>query len=995
MNKLIILLLCVLVLTIISSHVYAQGHNVAGTVISADDGKVLPGTNVVVKGTTFGATTDVDGYYSLEAFSGSDTLVFSYVGYRTQEVPINGRTEIDVALAPGAILSDEIVVVGYGAQERRDITGAITSITTRDVQELPVTETSEILQGRAGGVVALNEGNRPGQGVTVRVRGRRSLTAENDPLYVVDGIPIEGALNTINPRDIESIQVLKDASATAIYGSRGANGVVLITTSRGNNRATTVSYSGFVGISQELGQPDMMNAREFAEMKREAARRNGEEPNSVFTDEELTLLDQGVSTNYQDLVLDDGFQQNHQLSVQGGDDRTQFYLSGNYLDEKGVINIQGFTRYGVRLNLDHSVSGRFRVGTSSQISNAIQDWGSNPYGEALAVNPISYAYDPETGELNRHPGNDPLVYNPLADLQDGAIVDERKTLRVFGNIFAELDLLPGLDYRVNFGPDLQEYQRGLFQSSISVAREGDEPLARKEHRRYFTYTLENILHFDRELGSLHALDLTGLWSIQQSNDEWSYLQARGLPYETQLYHNLGTGSTIDEADSDLREWSIMSFMGRVNYQLADRYLLTLTGRYDGSSRLAKGKQWGFFPSVALGWLISEEPFMAGQGLFSELKLRASYGKTGNTAIDPYQTAGTLTRTTYIFGDTPAYGYRPGEIPNADLQWEVSTQLNAGLDFGLFNDRVAGGVEVYRTRTSDLLLERQLPPTSGFASVLENIGETQNIGWEVSLRTQNIATSSVSWITDFNLFGNREKIISLYGVDANGDGIEDDDRGNGWFIGKPLTVYYDYDKIGIWQLGEEEQAAVYGQVPGDIKVRDVNQDGAINQEDLVYLGTNIPDLTLGFTSRFRYRNVDLSLFLFGSFGHTIYNEFRVNNSTLQTRYNNLNVDYWTPENPTNSDPRPDNLVEFPLYSSTRGYESGSFLKVRNVQLGYTLPGSLLRTYGIRFMRLYVNAHTPLVFSVLENGIDPEIYSGTVEADMMPSSKLWTVGVDVTF
>ncbi len=984
--------LCGLVVLSFADFAYAQ-HTVSGTVTSAEDREALPGANITVKGTMIGTAATVDGSYSLTTPSANDTLVFSFVGFQTQEIAINGRTSIHVALAPRAFL-DEVVVVGYGAQERRDVTGAITSVTAREIQELPLTDAGEALQGRAGGVVALNEGNRPGQGLTIRVRGRRSLTAANDPLFVVDGIPVEGGLNNLNPRDIESMQVLKDASATAIYGSRGANGVVLISTSRGSNQRTTVSYSTYYGVTQELGKPDMMNAQEFAEVKREAARRNGADPESVFSDEEKALLAQGVSTDYQDLLISNGYQQSHQLAIQGGNDRTQVYLSGNYYDEEGIINIQGFSRQAIRLNVDHAVSNRFRVGASSQVSNSVQDWGSNPYGGALSTNPISVPFDAQ-GNLIPNPGNDPLIYNPLADLQPGAIKDERKTLRVFGNLFAELDLTTGLRYRMNFGPDLTEYQRGLFQGSASGARQGDSPLARKDHRREFTYTLENILTYARTFNTIHAVNVTGLWSIQQSRNEQSFLQTRDLPYESQEFHHLGTGATIDLADSDLQEWGLMSFMGRVNYQYAGKYLLTLTGRFDGSSRLAQGNQWGFFPSLGLGWLVSEEPCMANQNLLSQLKLRASYGKTGNTAIDPYQTAGSLERESYVFGETSAFGYRPALISNPDLQWEVSSQFNAGVDFGLFNDRVYGSFDIYQTQTTDLLLERQLPPTSGFGSVLENIGETQNTGYELTLSTRNVATRNVSWTTDFSFFGNKEKIVSLYGVDADGDGVEDDDRGNGWFIGEPLTVWYDYEQIGIWQLGEENEAAVYGQIPGDIRVRDVNGDGAINQEDLQVLGTDIPKLTMGVTSRFRYKNVDFAFFLFGSFGHTIENEFRVNNSTLQTRYNNLNVNYWTPSNPSNSDPRPNNLVERPLYSQSRAYESGSFLKVRNVQVGYSFPGALLNRYGIQYLRLYVNANTPLVFSGLDNSIDPEIYGGTVTGGEVPASKLWSVGLDITF
>lgn len=958
---------------------YAQDHQVSGRVTASDNSEALPGASILVKGTTIGTTSDADGGYSLAVPSPNDTLVFTFIGYQTLEEPIGGRTTIDVALVPQAIQSAEVIVVGYGAQEQQDITGAISSVTAQEIQELPVTDAGEALQGRASGVVALNSGNRPGQGVTIRVRGRRSLTASNEPLFVVDGIPLEGGLNDINPRDIESMEVLKDASATAIYGSRGANGVVIITTNRGGNHKTTVSYDAHVGISEVLGKPDMMTGEEFARMKEVAGRE--------FSKAELDALAAGISTDYQDLLLERGYQQNHQLGIQGGDARTQFFVSANFFDEQGIINTQDFRRYALRLNLDHTVSGRFRFGTSSQITNVVQNWASNPYGAALAANPLSVPFD-ENGNLILRPGADPLIFNPLADLQDGAYVDERKSLRVFGNLFAELDILDNLQYRMNFGPDFQNWRRGLFQGRLSSARQEGTPLAQKEHLQQFTYTFENILTYTETFGRNHALDLTGVFSIQESNREESNIQSSDLPYESQWFHNIGTGGTIEALGSNLQEWGMMSFMGRANYQLMDRYLLTLTGRFDGSSRLAQGRKWGFFPSIALGWRLIEEPFMTSQSLFSDLKLRVSYGRTGNTAIAPYQTAGGLSRTDYAFGDSPAYGFRPSLLANPDLRWETSAQVNLGLDFGLWNDRVVGSFEVYRTHTTDLLLQRQLPVTSGFTTVFENIGETENRGYELFLSTTNVSSHSFSWTTDINLFGNREKILDLYGTG-------EDDIGNEWFIGEPLTVWYDYEKLGIWQLDQAEEAAAFGQEPGEIRVRDVNGDGIINEQDRVILGSDLPLMTGGMTNRFRYKSVDLSVFLFGSFGHTVYNNFRVENSTMQGRFNNLNVDYWTPDNPTNSDPKPNADQERPIYGSTRGYMPGDFLKVRNVQLGFTLPSSLLGEYGVRYARIYVNANTPLVFSYLGNGIDPEIYGGNVRDDNVPASTLYTIGVSVNF
>ncbi len=956
----------------------AQSQTVTGTVISAEDGEALPGVSIVVQGTTTGTSTNFDGEFSLNVPSLNETLVFSFIGYETMEEPIGGRTTINVSLTPQAIIGEELVVVGYGAVERRDITGSVSSISSQEIQEVPITDAGQALQGRASGVVALSEGNRPGQGVTIRVRGRRSLTASNEPLYVVDGIPLEGGINDINPRDIQSMEVLKDASATAIYGSRGANGVVLVTTNRGGNHPTTVSYAGHTGIRLAHGTPDMMDGPQFAAMK-EASGRD-------FTPAELDAIQRGVSTDWIDLLLDEGIQHNHQLSVQGGNESTQFAVAGNFFFDRGVITHQDFTRNTFRLNLDHSVSDRFRVGTSTQLSRQVQNWGSNPYGGALATNPLAEPFDAD-GNLILRPGADPLIFNPLADLEDGAYIDERERIRVFSNIYADLDILENLNYRMNFGPDLQDWRRGLFQGSLTGARQEGSPFAEKEHERKLTYTFENILTYNQDFEN-HSLSVTGLFSVQESRTEESEFSASELPYEHQQYHNIGTGATIEGLGSNLEEWGLMSYMARVNYRFMDRYLLTVTGRYDGSSRLAEGQKWGFFPSVALGWRISDEPFLANSDLFSDLRIRVSYGRTGNTAIDPYETRGGLSRTTYSFAGSSGFGFRPTSLANPDLRWETSSTFNIGLDFGFWGDRVAGSFELYQTDTSDLLLERVIPITSGFNSVLENIGDTRNRGFEFNLNSSNIHTGNFSWTTNLNIFANREEIVELFGTG-------EDDIGNQWFIGEPLTVWYDYDMIGIWQLDEEAEAASYGRSPGEIKLRDVTGDGSITEADRVIIGSDMPTLSGGIGNRFRYRDFDLSIFIFGSFGHTIYNQFLVNNSTLQGRYNNLNVNYWTPDNPSNDTPKPDGTREFPLNSSSRGYQSGDFLKVRNIQFGYNLPGSALNTLGLRSARVYVNADTPFIFSGLDSGLDPESYGGVIGAGNGPSTKLFTVGVNINF
>ncbi|MFO7935537.1 MAG: TonB-dependent receptor [Bacteroidales bacterium] len=947
---------------------FAQERSVTGMVTDAATGEPLIGVNIVVEGTTIGTISDADGSYSITVPSAESVIDYSFVGYTTQQIRVGNQTEINVELEPSAVGLDELVVIGYGTQRRGSITGAISSVDSDDIQERPVLNAGEALQGRAPGVVALSDGgSTPGTDVTIRIRGRRSLTATNEPLFVVDGIPWQGSITGLNPKDIKSMEVLKDASATAIYGSRGANGVILITTYRGGNMPTTVSYSGHYGVSSVLAVPDLMNGEEYYRLKEVGGR--------AFTQAELDAYQAGVSTDWVDLVLDNGYQTNNQLSVRGGNEQTAYAMSANFFKEQGVIELQDYTRKTFRLNLDHQATDWLKVGTSTQVVDGLRNVGPNTYGGAVNISPLAEPYDDE-GNLIYRPGADPLLWNPLADYEEDVVLDERQTYRVFSNIFAEVDILKNLGYRMNFGPSLTTYRRGLFQGSMSGARQGGNPLVRKEHNKVYQYTFENILTYNLDTED-HNLNFTGLYSIQESYAENTFIEVEDIPYESQLYHNLGTAETVNNLGSDLSEWGIMSFMGRVNYELMDKYMVTLTGRWDGSSRLAEGNKWGFFPSAALMWRISNEGFMTGQDLVNDLRLRASYGVTGNTGIDPYQTRGALTRTYYNFGDNSGLGFRPYALANPELRWESSATANLGLDFGLMQGRITGSFEVYNTNTTDLLLQRQLPITSGFNSVFENIGETRNRGWELGLTTRNIATGDFSWETNLILFGNKEEIVDLYGTG-------EDDVGNEWFIGEPLTVWYDYEKIGIWQLGEEDAASVYAQVPGEIKIKDQDENNIINQDDRVILGSDMPRLTVSLGSRLEYKGVDFSFMLLGVFGHTVYNNYLIARSTLQGRYNNLDVDYWTESNPTNEHPKPDGSREYPLYSSTRGYYPGDFFKIKNVQLGYNVPRTPLVNIGVKKLRVYLNLDTFFIWSHLQDGLDPEKYGGYISAEV-PSCK----------
>jgi len=985
---------------------WSQDKTIRGTVTDGETQETLPGVNVVVKGTTTGTITDIEGKYTLNISADAQTIVFSSVGYESEEVSINNRTTIDHVMMPDIQSLSEVVVVGYGTQEKRDVTAAIGSVSEQEIKELPVSSSIETLQGRVAGVDIRSNGGRPGQGVSINIRGRRSITADNDPLFVVDGIPIQGTLNDINPQDIESMEVLKDAASTAIYGSRGANGVVLITTKRGSEGKTTVTYDGYYGPTYAGNTVDMMDGAEFAQLKRESRRsKPGDDgkpiaawdgtipPDSeIFLDPvEQTSLSQNPvrSTDYQDLILQTGYRTNHQLNILGGNQKTQFLISGSIYDEEGIIPTQGFKRYTMRVNLDHQITDNIRVGASTLFSRSIEDRATNPLGEALSNNPLGVPYD-EEGNLIFLPTNDGIRTNPLNELVDGAVEEEYKFNRLFTSLYANIDITKNLSYRMNFGPDLQTRRIGSFRASLTNSRRGAPPIANRDNREEFSYTLENILNYSKEFGSNHNLNLTFLQSIQQWQRESDRSSVRGLPYETQLFYNIGTASEILGVGSYLSEWQLASYMGRINYELAGKYLIQANIRADGSSRLADGNKWAYFPGISAGWRIIDEPFMQNQNFIQELKLRASYGVVGNTSIDPFQTAGRLGRTSYAYGDEPGFGYRLAEIPNEDLSWEKTATIDIGVDYGFLGGRISGSVDFYQANTSDLILERQLPYTSGYNYILQNIGSTRNTGVELSLNTINFDNpDGFRWTTSINVSRNKEEIVELYSG-------KQDDVGNRWFIGEPLVVFYDYEKAGIWQISEEEEAKKYNQVPGDIKLVDRNSDGRIDGDDRVIIGDDIPDFTGGMTNRFEYGNFDLSVFVYARVGQMLNSAFHDSNNTLQGRYNNLDVDYWTPDNPTNAYPRPNQNQESIPYGSTLRYFDGSYVKIRNISLGYSLPSDFIERVGLSRARIYGSIQNAYTFTEYD-AYDPEIYDDDdPEVDNeVPLPRVFLVGVNLSF
>ncbi len=982
--------------------------------INDENGSPLPGASVVVKGTSSGTQTDFDGNYTIEAPSDA-TLIISYVGYKTQEIAIDNRSSVDVGMEVDASQLDEVVVVGYGTQKKGEVTGSISTIGAEAIERIATSSSIDAIKGQVAGVDIQANGGRPGENSTVRIRGRRSITASNDPLYVIDGIPqISGssAVADINPQDIESMNVLKDAAATAIYGSRGSNGVILITTKRGRAGDTKVSYSSHYGVTSATRLVDMMDGEQFAGLKRESRRRgaNGGDPNwngtipaddIVFDDPiELESLAQGRSTDYLDLVLNDGYQTNHQVSVSGGSDKTNFNTSVGYFNEQGIISNMDFERFTGRLNLDHKINDIFKIGLSFTVSHSIQNFGSNAVmGEALANNPLGVPLDAD-GVPIFLPTNDGIRTNPLSELVDGAFADERKVTRVFAPVYLDINIAKGLKWTTNFGPDIRYYRRGEFRGSLTNDNRGGPGDAEIENIQNFGYTLENILNFNKTFNEKHDIGVTLLQSIQSSREERSKSEVSNLPYEEQQFYNLGTASVKGPITSRLEESTLASFMGRVNYAFDGKYLFQASLRADGSSRLAEGSQWDYFPGISAGWRVSEEAFMENSNFITDLKLRLSYGEVGNQAIDPYSTQGALSASDYAFGEGSALGFVLNDIPNDQLKWEVTKTIDFGFDYGLLNNRITGSFDYFSSKTSDLLLNAGIPSSSGYQSALLNVGNTATRGVEFSINGDVVRNpEGFNWNVAFNIAGYKEEIVELNKLDENGNPT--DDIGNRWFIGEPLQVFYDYEKIGIYQTSEEALAAsAEDKVPGEIKLKDQNGDGVITDDDRVIIGTDTPDFYGGITNTFEYKGFDFSFFFYFRQGQTIRSRFHDSNNALFGRYNNLDVDYWTPDNPTNASPRPNENQERPRNGSTLSYFDGSYVKLRNLQLGYNFPSSLTEKLKVSNLRLYVAGQNLWFLSDYET-FDPEVSEendnggGGVSSSTVPSNKMWSIGLNVTF
>lgn len=1027
--------------------VFSQSVTVTGKVTDGSN-VALGGVTVQVKGTTTSTQTANDGTYSITAPGPNSTLVFTYVGFLTQEIAASGNT-VDITLRPDPQSLEGVVVVGYGTQKKSDVTGALVKISAETIRERPAQNVLQAIQGKAAGV-QVSSNFKPGELPVVRIRGNRSIGAGNEPLYVVDGIPLISALgvsafsiNDINPNDISSIEILKDASATAIYGSRGANGVVLITTNKAKKGRSSLDFNTTVSIDKYKSLTDWMDGGEYIDRWR-LALINGRQyqattnkdfnvaPDSWFPDPFLDQTKMGLSSDetalasvwagyewdeygvtpkmrpstaaekamgwpdmvpvynsrnvrsfdWLDAVTRSGVTQNHQVSLTAGNDISRMAISLGYYDQLGVQRDQDFKRYTASLSGDISPVKWFTLGASILASHSMQNFGVQPpntsntgpkdlYSRATSQFPYALPRD-ENGFFIRNPGGNLSLYNPIIDIDQAK--NDRRMTSILANVFAEIKFTPWLKYRVNFGPQYRQFRAGVWRGPDATPHLSTSPsTASYATDENFAWVVENLLFIDKEFAKQHRIGVTLLQSSQHSRRENSSLSAGSIINPLSLWYDLASNTAGNPGyGTGFTENKLTSFMGRINYTLMDKYLLTASLRADGASVLAPGHKWDYFPSMAFAWKMQEESFLQGVSWITELKPRFGWGVTGNSSVNPYTTSGPLSRNNYAWGSNPAVGYLPQLVQNPLLKWEQTAQYNIGVDFGLFQNRLSGSIEWYKQNTTDLIFRKALPAVSGYVEKFENVGETQNKGIEITLSAVPIQRKDFSWAVDLNWSKNNEEIVELmFG--------KEDMVGNNLFIGQPVSgVFRQWQYDGIWGSSTKdlEEMAKYAPgtqlYPGMIRVRDVNGDHKLDGNDLVIIGTTRPDWVGGITNTFNYKNWSLSSFIYFRWGQTFFGAFpnSYGGSNPNGRVEN---DVWSFDNQNAHWPMPNTgVTNHQQAVGAAQYGDGSFGVVRNISLSYAVPAKVLGRFGMKSLNVNVQVLNPFIFGgeVVKWGLNPD-------------------------
>lgn len=984
-----------------------QTAEVSGVVKDASGMPVI-GASVLEQGTTNGTITDLDGKFTLKVKAGA-TLEISFIGYKTQTLKATPGTTMQVTMQEDSETLDEVVVVGYGVQKKSDVTGSVTSVPKDRLSKLPVTNVLQAIQGATAGVTITQTSSIPGDAPDALVRGQNSINANSGPYIVVDGVPISksgGTLNDINPNDIESMEILKDASATAIYGTNGANGVILITTKRGKSGKPNIRYNMYVGIEDFSHKLKFGDGKQILQRYKDYVAQNPGETlydGFVKNQYESENYQNGIETDWIDAVSQTGIIQDHNISVGGGAENVSYYISADYMSQKGVVKGFNYKRYSIRTNIDVNVTDFLKVGTNSYIVSHNRDGGRANFLMAEAMSPYGKMYE-EDGSYCIYPMySESLFTNPLMWT---TVNPERRQWNINLNGYADVDFgklwepLKGLTYRFNGGFSYMPKRYNNYEGKSVNNNTGYAEIKNEETQ---SYTIENIVTYARDFGR-HHLDLTGLYAASRKKYQWSQAKANNFPSDDQLWHNMASASTPSVA-SYTELYTTVSQMGRINYSYDSRYLFTFTVRRDGSSVFGDNNKYGVFPSVALGWNIANESFMErSQRWLNSLKLRLSYGKAGNEAIGVYQSRMKMVNNMLAMNGAPQLALYPDEfMGNADLTWETTKTFNVGLDFGLWNNRLSGNIDIYFSRTNDLLMQRNLPTVSGFNKVYQNMGETANKGVEITLNSRNIVTKDFTWSTNLVFSWNKNEIKDLYG-----DG--QDDIANRWFIGQPIGVIYDYEMVGIWQEDEIARGDHLNWDPiakaGDVKLKDQDGNGVINDADRKVLGQTSPKWIGGMTNTFTWKDLTLSVFIQTVQGLQKNNTLiGMAGDEMGRRNTATEIGYWTPENKSNE------WRSLRKDSNPHGYGfpcKANYTRIKDITLSYNFPQRIVQKMGIGGLTIYASGRNLFTFTDWI-GWDPEarqISRGSSSWDATrgetvydssnyPMTKSFVFGLNLTF
>lgn len=994
----------------------AVAQTTATGTVTSSNGEPLIGVTVLEQGTTNGTITDLDGKFSLRVQSGA-TLEFSFMGYERQSQPASSN--MNIVLEEDTKALEEVVVVGYGTQRKEAVTGSVASVKGDDMRAVAGSNITQSLQGRVAGVEMTQTSSKPGETMQIRIRGTRSLNASNDPLIVLDGIPFAGSLSDINPSDIKSLDILKDASATAIYGSRGANGVIIITTNRGSEgQKAKVSYNGYYGIKTIFAKYPMMNGAQYTELFGAGA---NPEYTNYGTDEK-----EGVDTDWQDLFFDKGMVTSHDVSVTGGTKAGNYSFGVGYYREEAVVPLQDFSRFSLRGSVDQKIGKYFKLGFSTTNNYSITN-DCNQMFSILAATPITDPYNEDGSfktRINRASGNNYVVTRKTLEWLDDSYVNKRKVFGSYNTFYgeAELPYVKGLKYRVNVGLNLRHQNSGNYTGQ-GVFSDNPDALSSAGVTNQLTtnWAVENLITYDKIFAEKHSINFVAMYSAEESLYNSSNMSGQDIPTMFQ-YWNIGRANgtiTVNPSNQGYSKTGLISYMARLMYSYDSKYMLSVAVRSDGSSRLAEGHKWHTYPAISLGWNVKNESFMDGVTWLDQLKLRLGYGETSNQSVDPYKTFGLLATQPYNYGTETTTGFYVSELPNPELGWEFSTTWNLGVDLAFFRNRLNVTAEYYKMSTKNVLLSVGLPGSAGVGSYMANIGETENKGFELNINGTIIDDNNGwTWTAGVNMYVNRNKLVKL----SSG---QQEDRNNNWFVGKPIDCIYDFKYEGIWQEDEEELRKVLepAGAPGMIKVQYTGEyeNGvpvrAISDEDKIPQSMEC-DFQGGFNTTVAWRNIDLSIVgaykvggllistLYGSSGYL---------NTLSGRNNNIDVDYWTPSNTGAHYPAPNGVRDGnnPKYGSTLGYFDASYLKIRTITLGYNFDQlQALKNVGISKLRVYASILNPFVMCSpykKESGMDPETNSyGNENAAVAygqkrlltigtntPSTRTYMFGVNFTF